>query len=152
MRRKEKEITDKDEIEKIIADSTVCHLGLSDNNTPYIVPMSFGYRNSTVFLHSAQMGRKIDIINNNNDVCVEFVPESKIQKAQEACSWTMKYRSVTGFGKAYLIGNSSDKIEALNVIMSQYSDDSFTFTDKSASKTSVIKIILKEITGKKSGF
>ena len=46
MRRKDKEILDKKEIESIIKKAGVCRLGLSDNNIPYIVPLNFGYRDS----------------------------------------------------------------------------------------------------------
>ena len=65
MRRKDKEITDIKSIEKIIQKSKVCRLGLSLNDTPYIVPVCFGYRAKTLYFHSAQEGKKIDIIKKN---------------------------------------------------------------------------------------
>jgi len=50
MRRKEKEITDLKSIEEIITRSKVCCLGLSLNDIPYVVPLSFGYKNKTIYL------------------------------------------------------------------------------------------------------
>ena len=44
MRRKEKEITDKNQIEKILEESPVCRLAMVDGDKPYMVPMNFGYR------------------------------------------------------------------------------------------------------------
>ena len=52
MRRKDKEIKDKKEIEQIIAQARVCHLALADQGQPYLVPLNFGYRGGTVFFHS----------------------------------------------------------------------------------------------------
>ncbi len=43
MRRKDKEIKDIGEIEFIINKSKVCRIALSDNDSPYIVPVCFGY-------------------------------------------------------------------------------------------------------------
>jgi len=48
MRRKEKEITDIGEIEGIIKRAGVCRLGLVDGNTPYVIPLNFGYESKVV--------------------------------------------------------------------------------------------------------
>ena len=71
MRRKDKEIKDKEVIESIIKRATVCRIALSENNVPYIVPLSFGYKDNCLYFHSAPEGRKIDIIKQNNNVCFE---------------------------------------------------------------------------------
>ena len=59
LRRKEKEIIDKSEIESIIRKSLVCRLGIVDEGLPYIVPLCFGYDKGALFFHSAKEGRKI---------------------------------------------------------------------------------------------
>ena len=43
MRRSEREITNRTEIDAIIRSCQVCRVGLADGIEPYIVPMSFGY-------------------------------------------------------------------------------------------------------------
>jgi nitroimidazol reductase NimA-like FMN-containing flavoprotein (pyridoxamine 5'-phosphate oxidase superfamily) len=59
LRRTDKEITDKSEIESIIRKSLVCRLGLTDNARPYIVPLCFGYTDNRLYFHSATEGRGI---------------------------------------------------------------------------------------------
>ncbi|MBA3037412.1 MAG: hypothetical protein FP814_13090 [Desulfobacterium sp.] len=44
------------------------------------------------------------------------------------------------------------KRKALNIIMSQYAEDIFQFTDSNIDKTSVIRIEVDSMTGKRSGF
>ena len=44
MRRNDREVTDFDEIVKIIDECEVLRLGLADGDYPYIVPMNFAYR------------------------------------------------------------------------------------------------------------
>ena len=48
MRRKEKEITDRREIDGIMRSCSVCRLGLARENVPYIIPVSFGYDGAAI--------------------------------------------------------------------------------------------------------
>ena len=152
MIRKEKEITEQTEIEAIIQKSIVCRIGLSDDNIPYIVPMCFGYQDNTIYVHGSLEGKKINILQKNQNVCFEFDINTEIIKSDKACEWGMKYKSVIGFGKAYFIHESDDKRKALEIIMKQYSDKPFQFWEKTINGTSVIKIEVESMTGKQSGF
>ena len=76
MRRRDREVTDSNEIIHILDLGKVLHLGLVDQGKPYIVPMNYGYvleNDKLVFyLHGALEGRKLDIIRNNSDCCVRI--------------------------------------------------------------------------------
>ena len=150
MRRKEKEITDKNEIESIIRKSMVCRLGLADDGAPYVVPLCFGYDNGALFFHSAKEGRKIEILTKNNQVCFEFDIDPEVKSGKTACAWGMKYRSVIGFGKAVFIEDPEERRKALDVIMRQYADGDFEYSEKSFEKALVIKVEIESMTGKKS--
>ena len=150
MRRSEKEITDESAIEAIINASLVCRLALSDGDQPYIVPLSFGYQDRTLYFHSALEGKKIDILRKNNRICFEFDVNNKIIEAEKACKWGMKYQSVIGFGKAVFVENAEEKQKALNIIFSHYSDRNSQFPDKAIKKIAIIKIEIESMTGKHS--
>jgi len=150
MRRKEKEITEEIAIEAIIQKSLVCRLALSDGNFPYIVPLCFGYRDKVLYFHGSLKGKKIDIIRKNQNICFEFDINTEIVKAEDACHWSMKYKSVIGFGKAVLLEDLDEKRKALNIIMSQYSDRTFQFNDATLKGTVVIKVEIESMTGKQS--
>lgn len=152
MRRKEKEITERSQIEAIIQKSTVCRLGMSENNIPYIVPLCFGYKDNMIYIHTYLKGKKIDILLKNQNVCFEFDINTEITEGEKPCKWGMKYRSVIGFGKAFFINYPEQKRKALNIIMNQYSQGTFQFPDDIVEKTSVIKIEITSMTGKQSGY
>jgi len=152
MRKKEKEITDIASIESIINSCLVCRLALCDEDQPYIVPLNFGYKDGTLYFHSALEGKKIDLLNKNNKVCFEFDTDLKLENGDKACSWTANYKSVIGFGKATFIEDSESKIDGLNIIMSQYSDKSFNYPDTVVNKTAIFKVEIDSMTGKKSGY
>jgi len=152
MRKKEKEITAPAEIEAIIQRSQVCRLGMSDHGTPYIVPLCFGYRDRTLYFHSAREGKKIDILRGNDRVCVEFDLDGELVTAAEACKFDMKFRSVVAFGRASLVEDLEERSRGLEVIMHHYAGKSFAYPDEIVGKTMVIKVEIESWTGKKAGY
>jgi len=151
MRRKDREIEEIIEIESIINGSPVCRIALAENGLSYIIPVCFGYSNKSLFFHSANAGKKIDMIKKNNNVCFEFDIYEGLITNGNPCDWDVRYKSVIGSGKAFFIDGAQEKINALNIILRHYSDKSFTFPENSIKNVAVIKIEIEEITGKRSG-
>ena len=150
MRRKDKEIAGKSEIESIIRKSLVCRLGLVDDGSPYIVPLCFGYKDNSLHFHSAKAGRKIEILKRNNEVCFEFDDNLEVQAGEAACDWGMMYRSVIGYGRASFIEDPEEKRKALDIIMAKYADGAFEYSEKALGKALVIRVEIESMTGKKS--
>ena len=150
MRRSEKEITDRKAIEDIILRSKVCKLAMCEENRPYIVPLCFGFKNNTLYFHSAPKGKKIEILKKNPDVCFEFEIFTQIIKSAKACKWGMRYKSVIGFGKAGFITDDDLKRQAFDIIMNQYADGSFIYDDALLKSVVVINVGIQSMTGKQS--
>jgi nitroimidazol reductase NimA-like FMN-containing flavoprotein (pyridoxamine 5'-phosphate oxidase superfamily) len=153
MRRKDKEIMDIAEIKDIMEKATFCRIAMCDDNKPYVVSVNFGIDNNILYVHSAPEGRKIEVLKKNNNVCIEMDIDHEIEIAKRPCASTTKFRSVIAFGEASFINDMEKKREALNVILSHYSDEGpFAFRERQLNRMLVIKIELDEITGKKSGY
>ena len=58
MRRKDKEIVDRVQIDKIIEEAEVFRLAMVKDSVPYILLLNFGYDRKNIFFHSAKEGRK----------------------------------------------------------------------------------------------
>jgi len=151
MRKKEKEITDPAAMESIIRRSMICRLAMAEDNLPYVVPLCFGYRDRTLYFHCAREGRKTDILRKNNRVCVEFDIDQELVTAEDPCKFDMNFRSVIGFGKAYLLEDREEKRKGLEAIMQHYAGKSFSYPDEIVGKTMVIKVEVESLTGKKAG-
>jgi len=151
MRRKDKEITDRARIESIIRRSKVCRLAMVDENRPYMVPLCFGYKDNFLYFHSARNGKKIDVLEKNDAVCFEFDVDSEPIKADNACEWGMKYESVIGFGTASFIDDLEAKREAMDIIVQQYLDGTYTYSDAKLNNICIIKVEIIHMTGKQSG-
>ena len=152
MRREDKEIRDKDEIESIVQRAIVCRVAFSENDVPYIVPVNFGIEDDCLYFHSAPEGKKIEIIKQNNNVCFELDIDHEVVRAETPCNWAMKYRSVIGFGKAFLVRDVGEKRKALNTIVEHYSGKPSDYPESAISNVAIIKVEIESMTGKKSGY
>jgi len=152
MRRREKEITDRKLIESIIHRATVCRIGLCDQGTPYVVPVSFGYKDNCLYFHSADEGRKIDVLKRNNRVCFEVDIDVEWVPSETPCKWSVKYLSVIGFGQASFVHDLQEKRKALNIIIEHYSGRSYEYPEKTLAKVTIIKAEIDTMTGKRSGY
>ncbi len=150
MRRAENEIVDTNEIEEILNKSEVCRLAMVDGNIPYIIPLNFGYKEGVIYFHSAKEGKKIDLMQQNPNVCFEVDNHTKFKKAALACDWGIEYCSIIGWGKAEIIDDPKEKIQGLDIIMAQYSGRKFDFPEENINRTAVIKVSIEKMTGKKA--
>jgi nitroimidazol reductase NimA-like FMN-containing flavoprotein (pyridoxamine 5'-phosphate oxidase superfamily) len=58
------------EIENLLREQTVGHIGCCDGSFPYVVPISYVYDGEYIFCYS-QPGSKIDIMRKNPNVCFQ---------------------------------------------------------------------------------
>lgn len=151
MRRKEREITDRQEIDEIITLGKVLHLALCDNNIPFLVPVFYAYDGTSLYFHSAKAGTKIEIIKKNSNVCFEISIDNGIVESDMACDFEAKHRTVIGFGKASFIESEEEKILVLDRIVAQFTDKKFEYPKGNLHATAVIRIDIESIKGKKHG-
>ncbi len=151
MRRAEKAIHDPAEFAAILQAAQVCHLGLVDAGEPYVVPVSFGYADGALYFHSAPRGRKMDILRRQSRLCFQLEADCAVIPATEACGWTARFRSVIGYGEAEILTDPEAKRYGLAVIMAHYAgpEPVFSFPDAMVTRTAVVKIAVREWTGKR---
>lgn len=150
MRRDEKEIRDRAALETVLCRARVCRLALQGGDFPYILPMSFGYREGSLYFHSAGAGRKLELLRADNRVGFEVEEIAEVLPGPSACRWTMRYRSVVGTGRARFIEEPVAKVEALRIIMAQYAPGEFAFPAAGVREVTVFAVAIEEMTGKQS--
>lgn len=152
MRRKDREITDFDEIVSIIKKCDVCRLALNDEEFPYIVPLNFGLevRGDQAFLyfHAAREGKKLDLIARDNRASFEMDCDHNFILYEDRMSCTMGYASVIGHGTIELLPEE-EKYEALKILMRQYHAEDFVFNTKPMKVTTVMRMTVLDMVGKR---
>lgn len=150
MRRKDREIKDFDKMLSILDDCDCLRLGMiDDDGTAYIVPLNFGYinddNNLTIFFHSALDGKKINLIRSQNKVSFEADTKHSLSTGETACAYSYFYRSVMGKGKASIVEDDLKKEQALQIILSHYTDrKDWQFDEKSLERVLVIRLDVSE--------
>lgn len=153
MRLRNNEVKEIEEIHRIIEKCDVIRVGMSVNNIPYIVAMNFAFKDNVFYFHGAKAGRKIDMIKANPHVCFEMdTNHALVGESERACDWTMTYTSVMGTGLMTIIDDWEQKREALNLLMAQYGGhEVYDYEDSMLNRIGIMKLQIKEMTGKKSG-
>ena len=155
MRRRDRQVSLPDEIEGIMKKCRVCRLGLFDEAGPYIVPLNFGYAvregNYTLYFHSAREGSKIEAIRQNPRVAFEMdcAVEVYAADAETPCTYSCRFESVMGEGRARLLETHADKAAGLNAIMRQQAGREFAFSEAMTAAVAVIAVEVEGLSAKR---
>ena len=163
MRRKDREVTEFNEIVKIMSNCKVCRIAVNDCEFPYIVPLNFGFDADvsadsdsviTLYFHAAKVGKKIDLFEKNPLVCYEMDTLVNLKEGDIACKSGANYESIIGNGEVIFISDKAEKIHALNKVMENAfgneNKKEYDYPDKMLEVISVFKIESKSFTAKKN--
>lgn len=155
MRRAEREIKDSNKIRQIIENCKIVRIGLKDEESVYIVPMSFGYTYEAdtlnLYFHSAKEGRKVDLMAANGEIGFEMDCGYELLEASSPCAYSCRYASIIGTGTVYALEEPAEKIKALTLIMEHQTGKKFTFEEKMTEHTAAFQIKVREFTCKSNG-
>jgi uncharacterized protein len=146
---KEKSITGNLQLcESIISKCPVCRLGMMEGDRPYVIPVNFGYRDKTIYIHTGLSGRKLNVIARNPNVCVEFDTGHKLVEGTVSCKWTMHGESVMADGSAELVEAAEEKRQALKIIMNHYGGEGNDIPDSALNAVAILRIRLTGMTAR----
>lgn len=150
MRRKEKQITERSEIDAVIRGCRICHLALAVDNIPYVVPLCYGYDGTSLYFHTAASGKKIDFLKTNPRVCFQMERDVRLaDSGQTPCDWTFYFESVIGSGLAQELLDPDERESALGWIVRQYGAGSGGKMSLSPG-LKIWRIAIQELSGKRS--
>lgn len=151
MRRGEKEIVDRSQIDNIMERALVCRIAMCDDGQAYVVPVNFGYSDGYLYIHSAHVGKKIDILKRNPRVSFEVDIDHALVAGEDPCSYTFNYRSVVGFGTATILHDVKEKREGMDAIVKHYAGGASSYPDTALARVTLVRIEISSITGRHAG-
>ena len=150
--KRERQVTDPEQIIHILDTAKVLHLGLAVNNEPYVVPMNYGYTMEdgklVLYLHSALQGKKLDMMRANPNVFFEIDCDLMPFEGRVPCQYGLVYSSIMGRGTAQIVEDVEEKKQAMTILMKTQTGKDFTFEDRLVSIVAVIRIDVAEYTAK----
>ena len=152
MTKRERQVTDPQEILRILDTGKVLHLGLSVDDEPYVVPMNYGHTMEegklTLYLHSALRGKKLDMIRANPRVFFEIDCDLAPFEGKLPCQYGLVYSSLMGRGTATIVEDVEEKKQAMTALMKTQTGKDFSFNEQLVSIVAVIRIDVAEYTAK----
>lgn len=122
MRRKDREVTDPQEILSIIDSCPCLHLAVADSPSPYIVPLSFGMEYAggkyLFYFHSARSGRKVELLAKSPRVSVQGEKAEGVTASPGGL--THRFQSFYGEGVCEELTREEDVLHALSVLCRRY--------------------------------
>ena len=117
------------------------------DGTPYGVPLSLARTDEkTFYFHCALEGEKLDCIAANPTVALSAVTRCTPTVGPKDGSFTLQYKSAMAIGKAKIVTDRDEKIEALRAICQRFFPKHMDAFDdaiaRSLERTAVVKITL----------
>ena len=152
IRRKEKTISNLNEIKDILKRAKYVTLAMSRSNVPYLVTLSHGYDmdKNCLYFHCASEGKKIDYLGDNNLVWGQAIDDLGYLKGK--CNHAFKTAQFKG--KVIFIDDYNEKKNALTIMINQLEDNPEEILEKQLSRESAIKnvtigrIDIEDLSGK----
>ena len=152
MRRKDREVKNRKEIESFLASARTVRLAFADDQAPYIVPLSFGYEWTGSFpvfyFHSAGDGRKVRLMDEHRIAGFELDELIRVTGGESGCSWTALYFSVIGIGKLERVEDKEEKMKALHLILRHQSGMDFPIPESVLPSVLVMRLTVLEMSAK----
>lgn len=152
MNRRDREVTELEEIRKILDACKVIHIGLHDSDDIYILPMNYGYTlengELTFYMHGGNRGKKLDLVRQCSNAAFELDCGHQLIPGDKPCQYAFSYSSIMGKGKIELVDNPQEKMDALTVLMDCQTGKHFEFNGKLVSIVSVMKLTVSEFSTK----
>ncbi|REJ77449.1 MAG: pyridoxamine 5'-phosphate oxidase family protein [Acidobacteria bacterium] len=143
---------DRETVYAILDEAFLCHVGFSVGGQPFVIPTLYARDTDRIFIHGSSVSRMLKDLSEGIHVCITVTITDGIVLARSAFHHSMNYRSVTAFGKGYLVDDHDKKMRALeliseNVLPGRWNDARLP-TQKEMDVTSVICVEIEDAAAK----
>jgi nitroimidazol reductase NimA-like FMN-containing flavoprotein (pyridoxamine 5'-phosphate oxidase superfamily) len=104
---------DKAQIHSILDEGFVCHMGFAVAGQPFVIPTGYARAGEEIYVHGSAASRMLDTLADGVDVCLTVTLADGFVLARSAFHHSLNYRSVVVLGRARLVTDPAEKIEAL---------------------------------------
>jgi uncharacterized protein len=105
---------DKEQVNSILDEGFLCHVGFVADGHPYVIPTLYVRDGDQIYIHGSAASRMLRTLDEGADVCLTVTLVDGFVLARSAFHHSMNYRSVVVLGKARLVAHLAEKREALH--------------------------------------
>jgi nitroimidazol reductase NimA-like FMN-containing flavoprotein (pyridoxamine 5'-phosphate oxidase superfamily) len=152
VREADRAVYDRETAYRILDEGFLCHVGFVVDGQPFVIPTSYGRKDDHLFIHGSAASRMLRHMRNGLPVCVTVTLLDGLVLARSIFNHSMNYRSVVVLGKATLMDDPEEKLEALRLLSEHIIpgrwEDSRQPDEKELKATSVLRLPIQEFSAK----
>ncbi|MGI9433208.1 MAG: pyridoxamine 5'-phosphate oxidase family protein [Myxococcota bacterium] len=143
---------DRAAIHSILDEGMICHVGISTERGPVVIPTIYARIGDRLYLHGSPASRLLRDLSKGVPVCVTVTHVDALVLARSAFHHSMNYRSAVIFGTATDVKDPDEKTRALAAVVEHVvpgrSDGTRAPNDFEFQYTRVLAVEIEEATAK----
>jgi hypothetical protein len=152
VREAERAVYDREVAYGILDEGFLCHVGFVSDGQPFVIPTSYGRKDDSLYIHGSAASRMLRNLKESVPVCVTVTLLHGLVLARSIFNHSMNYESVLIFGKATLVDDPAEKLEALRLLSEHIIPgrwaDSRQPNERELKATSVLRLPIEEFSAK----
>jgi nitroimidazol reductase NimA-like FMN-containing flavoprotein (pyridoxamine 5'-phosphate oxidase superfamily) len=145
-------VYDKALVHEILDEAFICHLGFTVDAQPYVIPTLYARSGDLLYIHGSGASRMLKTLAQGVDVCASVTLVDGYVLARSAFHHSMNYRSVVILGRARLVSEPAERLEALrtmtNHMVPQRWEELRAPNELELKQTLVLALPLEEVSAK----
>ncbi len=142
----------REEIDAILDEGFVCHVGFVGPDGPVVIPTAYGRRGDQLYLHGASANAMLANAAGGGHLCITVTLVDGLVLARSAFHHSINYRSVVVYGVGEEVTAADEKRQALDAIVEHLvpgrGTDARPPTDRELRATRVVRVPLGESSAK----
>ena len=152
VREAERGVYDRETAYRILDEAFLCHVGFAVDGQPFVIPTSYGRKDADLYIHGSAASRMLRQLKEAIPVCITVTLLDGLVLARSVFNHSMNYRSVVVLGKATLVDDPAEKLDALRALSEHIIpgrwDDSRQPNERELKATSVLRVPIEEFSAK----
>lgn len=152
VREADRAVYDRETAYRILDEGFLCHVGFVAEGQPFVIPTSYGRKDDSLYIHGSAASRMLRQLKEGVHVCITVTLLDGLVFARSIFNHSMNYRSVVVLGKATLVDDPAEKLEALRLLSEHIIPgrwaDARQPNDRELKATSVLRLPIEEFSAK----
>jgi uncharacterized protein len=152
VREADRAVYDREAVYRILDEGFLCHAGFVVDGQPFVIPTSYGRKDASLYIHGSAASRMLRQLKDGVPACITVTLLEGLVLARSIFNHSMNYRSVVILGKATLVDDPEEKLEALRILSEHILPgrwaDSRQPNERELKATSVLRVPIEEFSAK----
>ncbi|MFY9683986.1 MAG: pyridoxamine 5'-phosphate oxidase family protein [Candidatus Sulfotelmatobacter sp.] len=152
VREAHRAVYDREAAYRILDEGFLCHVGFVADGQPFVIPTSYGRKDANLYIHGSAASRMLRNLKESVPVCITVTLLDGLVLARSVFNHSMNYRSVVVLGKATLVDDPEEKLEALRALSEHILPgrwaDARQPNERELKQTSVLRLPIEEFSAK----